>query len=136
MHRGMHAWLHCWRRVKLIIDHHSSDIKPSNMLVSTQGQVKLCDFGVSVQVCTSSLVVWTPDYYYLRHPVPLAPHITNKDFHWNQCIHGGELPPSTVTVHLFHWPFLLQPERILGGEYGIHSEIWSLGVSVLEVGYN
>ena len=26
-----------------------------------------------------------------------------------------------------------QPERILGGEYGIHSEVWSLGVSVLEV---
>ena len=29
--------------------------------------------------------------------------------------------------------FSTQPERILGGEYGIHSEVWSLGVSVLEV---
>jgi len=26
------------------------DVKPSNTLVNTQGNVKLCDFGVSVQV--------------------------------------------------------------------------------------
>lgn len=26
------------------------DVKPSNMLVNTGGQVKLCDFGVSTQV--------------------------------------------------------------------------------------
>lgn len=27
-----------------------ADVKPSNMLVNTRGQVKLCDFGVSTQV--------------------------------------------------------------------------------------
>lgn len=67
------------------------DIKPSNMLVSTQGQVKLCDFGVSVQLLTS-------------------------------------LTKTFIGTNAY-----MAPERILGGEYGIHSEIWSLGVSVLEM---
>ena len=29
------------------------DVKPSNMLVSTAGQVKLCDFGISIQLVKS-----------------------------------------------------------------------------------
>lgn len=33
-----------------------------------------------------------------------------------------------VVLSLFH-----QPERILGDEYSIRSELWSLGVSLLEV---
>lgn len=30
-----------------------SDVKPSNILVNTMGHVKLCDFGVSVQLIDS-----------------------------------------------------------------------------------
>uniref|UniRef100_A0A8C7KZY1 mitogen-activated protein kinase kinase n=1 Tax=Oncorhynchus kisutch TaxID=8019 RepID=A0A8C7KZY1_ONCKI len=62
------------------------DVKPSNMLVNTRGQVKLCDFGVSTQVHSSDSVVCT-----------------------------------------------LQPERISGEQYGIHSDVWSVGISFMEV---
>lgn len=34
----------------LIIFCFIADVKPSNMLVNTRGGVKLCDFGVSIQV--------------------------------------------------------------------------------------
>ncbi|CAI8006468.1 Dual specificity mitogen-activated protein kinase kinase 5 [Geodia barretti] len=67
------------------------DIKPSNVLVNTQGCVKLCDFGVSVQLLTS-------------------------------------LTKTFIGTNAY-----MAPERILGGEYGIHSEIWSLGLSTLEM---
>lgn len=67
------------------------DIKPSNILVNTQGQVKLCDFGVSVQLLTS-------------------------------------LTKTFIGTNAY-----MAPERILGGEYGIHSEVWSLGVTILEL---
>jgi len=43
----------------------------------------------------------------------------------------GYTSTVALVVDVFSW---IQPERILGGEYGIHSEIWSLGVSILEVG--
>eukprot|EP00064_Thunnus_orientalis_P016627 superscaffoldBa00003339_g16695 len=53
------------------------DVKPSNMLVNTRGQVKLCDFGVSTQ-----------------------------------------------------------PERISGEQYGIHADVWSVGISFMEIQKN
>lgn len=34
-----------------------ADVKPSNMLVNTRGGVKLCDFGVSIQVSMADHLV-------------------------------------------------------------------------------
>ena len=46
MHRGNN-----YINLECLCDRLSSlDIKPSNTLVNTQGHIKLCDFGVSVQV--------------------------------------------------------------------------------------
>ncbi|XP_068745098.1 dual specificity mitogen-activated protein kinase kinase 5-like isoform X2 [Montipora capricornis] len=74
-----------------ICTEYMDDVKPSNILVSTRGQVKLCDFGVSRQLVNSIATTYVGTHAYMA------------------------------------------PERILGDEYNIQSELWSLGVSLLEM---
>ncbi|XP_053574485.1 dual specificity mitogen-activated protein kinase kinase 5 isoform X2 [Bombina bombina] len=70
------------------------DVKPSNMLVNTRGQVKLCDFGVSTQLVNSIAKTYVGTNAYMA------------------------------------------PERIAGEQYGIHSDVWSLGISFMEIQKN
>ncbi|XP_012558557.2 dual specificity mitogen-activated protein kinase kinase 5 isoform X1 [Hydra vulgaris] len=67
------------------------DVKPSNILVNSKGQVKLCDFGVSIQLVNSIAKTYVGTNAYMA------------------------------------------PERIMGDEYGIHSDVWSLGLSLIEM---
>lgn len=67
------------------------DVKPSNVLINTVGDVKLCDFGVSVQLIDSIAKTYIGTNAYMA------------------------------------------PERILGEQYSIHSDVWSLGVSLYEL---
>ncbi|XP_056600764.1 dual specificity mitogen-activated protein kinase kinase 5 isoform X3 [Triplophysa dalaica] len=69
------------------------DVKPSNMLVNTRGQVKLCDFGVSTQLVNSIAKTYVGTNAYMA------------------------------------------PERISGEQYGIHSDVWSVGISFMEFGW-
>uniref|UniRef100_A0A3Q1EQ71 mitogen-activated protein kinase kinase n=1 Tax=Acanthochromis polyacanthus TaxID=80966 RepID=A0A3Q1EQ71_9TELE len=69
----------------------STDVKPSNMLVNTRGQVKLCDFGVSTQLVNSIAKTYVGTNAYMA------------------------------------------PERISGEQYGIHADVWSVGISFMEV---
>ncbi|ORZ25358.1 kinase-like domain-containing protein [Absidia repens] len=67
------------------------DLKPSNVLVNSQGQIKLCDFGVSGQLINSvaDTFVGTSSY--------------------------------------------MSPERIRGSPYSVKSDVWSLGITIMEL---
>lgn len=67
------------------------DIKPSNILLDRDGNIKLCDFGVSGEVINSLATTFVGTQYYMA------------------------------------------PERIMGKPYNVSSDIWSLGLTLLEV---
>jgi mitogen-activated protein kinase kinase len=67
------------------------DVKPSNVLVNSIGQIKLCDFGVS-----------------------------------------GELINSIADTFVGTSTYM-SPERIQGAQYSVKSDVWSLGITILEL---
>ncbi|ODQ67747.1 kinase-like protein [Nadsonia fulvescens var. elongata DSM 6958] len=67
------------------------DVKPSNILVNSKGEIKLCDFGVS-----------------------------------------GELINSIADTFVGTSTYM-SPERIQGAAYSVKSDVWSLGITLLEL---
>lgn len=67
------------------------DVNPSNILVNSRGEIKLCDFGVSGQLINSQANSFVGTRSYMA------------------------------------------PERLQGSEYTILSDIWSLGISLVEM---
>jgi serine/threonine protein kinase len=69
------------------------DVKPANILIDSNGSVKLADFGVSGEL-------------------------------------GHTLAKCASWVGTIHY---MSPERIQGGSYSYDSDVWSLGVTLLEL---
>ncbi|WFD01146.1 mitogen-activated protein kinase kinase [Malassezia yamatoensis] len=69
------------------------DVKPSNILVNSKGEIKLCDFGVS-----------------------------------------GELINSIADTFVGTSTYM-SPERIQGEQYSIKSDVWSLGITMVELAH-
>ncbi|KAF5923297.1 hypothetical protein HPG69_005289 [Diceros bicornis minor] len=67
------------------------DVKPSNILVNSRGEIKLCDFGVSGQLIDS-------------------------------------MANSFVGTRSY-----MSPERLQGTHYSVQSDIWSMGLSLVEL---
>jgi len=67
------------------------DVKPSNILVNSRGEIKICDFGVSGQLIDS-------------------------------------MANSFVGTRSY-----MSPERLQGTHYSIQSDVWSLGLSLVEM---
>jgi mitogen-activated protein kinase kinase len=76
------------------------DVKPTNILVNTRGEVKICDFGVSGNLVASMAKT----------------NIGCQSYMAPERISGGALAPGVVS----------------DGSYNVQSDIWSLGLTVIE----
>jgi mitogen-activated protein kinase kinase len=90
-HRIIHRGISSFTSMHIHFGSPNIDIKPSNILFNSKGQVKICDFGVS-----------------------------------------GELINSIADTFVGTSTYM-SPERIQGAQYTVKSDVWSVGISLIEL---
>ena len=87
------------------------DVKPSNILVNSQGEIKICDFGVSGQLIDSMANSFVGTRSYMS-PERLQVWQVEKS------AENRQKPPISY---------------VQGSQYSVASDLWSLGLSLLEI---
>ena len=98
-----------------------ADIKPSNVLVTLHGQVKLCDFGVSGELINSLAKTYVGTMYYLS-----PERINGKQYSINSDVWSMALTVLEVALNRYPLPES-DKEPPLNGLIDLHTYLAKMG---------